>query len=110
MPFFFVTSGVQFDLEGLIRSTHAWLLVPVFLVLLFIVRGAPALLYRKDIQRRDRLPFALYSSTTLPMVVAITQLAVQTGRMASDTAAALVGAGLLSVVLFPALAGVLRST
>ena len=110
VPFFFVTSGMRFDLDGLLQSAHAWLLVPVFLLLLLIVRGAPVGLYWNDIPVRDRLPFALYSSTALPMVVAITELAVRTGRMASDTAAALVGASMLSVIVFPAFAGVLRAT
>lgn len=109
VPFFFVTSGIRFDLEGLLHSVQAWLLVPVFLTLLFLVRGTPVLLYGKEIRPCDRMPFALYSSTALPMVVAITELAVQTGRLASDTAAALVGAALLSVLAFPALAGALHS-
>jgi Kef-type K+ transport system membrane component KefB len=109
VPFFFVTSGMRFDLAGLLQSPRAWLLVPVFLMLLLVVRGVPVGLYRKDLPSRERLPFALYSATTLPMVVAITELAVRTGRMASDTAAALVGASLLSVTAFPTLAGALRS-
>lgn len=85
------------------------LLVPVFLALFLVVRGTPALLYRNDIAKDERLPFALYSATALPMVVAITEIGVQTGRMGSDIAAGLVGAGLVSVLLFPVIAGVLLS-
>jgi hypothetical protein len=82
--------------------------VPVFLTLFLVVRGAPVFLYRNDIAKGERPSFALYAAATLPMVVAITEIGVRTGRMPSDIAAALVGAGMLSVVLFPTIAGALR--
>jgi Kef-type K+ transport system membrane component KefB len=109
MPFFFVTSGMKFDLGGLLESTKSLLLVPLFLILFLIVRGVPVFLYRSDITKRDLLPFALYSATALPMVVAITDIGVRTGRMQTDIAAGLVGAAMLSVLLFPAIAGALSS-
>jgi Kef-type K+ transport system membrane component KefB len=109
MPFFFVTSGMKFDLDGLLQSTKPLLLVPFFLILFLIVRGAPVFLYRSDITKRDLLPFALYSATALPMVVAITDIGVRTGRMQTDIAAGLVGAAMLSVLLFPTIAGALSS-
>jgi hypothetical protein len=55
------------------------------------------------------LPFALYTATALPLVVAISNIGVATQQMRPDIAAALVGAALLSVLLFPTLAGVLLS-
>lgn len=85
------------------------LLVPMFLILFLLVRGVPVFLYRKDLSKNERWPFALYSATALPMVVAISAIGVHTGRMRSDVAAALVGAGLLSVLLFPTIAGALLS-
>lgn len=109
VPFFFVVSGIKFDLAGLLQSTKAMLLVPLFLILFLVVRGAPVFLYRHDLAKGERLPFALYAATALSLVVAITHIGVQTGRLHSDIAAALVGAGLLSVLLFPTLAGALRS-
>jgi Kef-type K+ transport system membrane component KefB len=104
IPFFFVNSGIQFDLGALLHSVKTMLFVPLFVVVFFIVRGAPVFLYRKDVTRAERLPFMLYSATALPMVVAITNIGVRTGRMSTDVAAALVGAGLVSVLLFPAVA------
>lgn len=109
MPFFFVTSGMKFDLDGLLRSPKSMLLVPLFLLLFLIVRGAPAFLYRNDIVKYERLPFVLYSATALPMVVAITDIGIRTGRMQTDIAAGLVGAAMLSVLLFPTIAGALLS-
>ena len=74
------------------------------------MRGSPSLLiYRNAISHKsERLPFVLYVSTALPLVVAITEIGVATGRMRSDNAAALVGAGMVSVLLFPLLALTLR--
>jgi Kef-type K+ transport system membrane component KefB len=104
VPFFFVISGINLDLGALLQSKKTLFLVRMFLILLLVVRGAPIFLYRKDIAKDERLPFALYSATALSMVAAITAIGVRTGRMRSDIAAALVGAALLSVLLFPTLA------
>ena len=67
VPFFFVTSGIKFDLTTLLHSAQAMLLLPAFLILLFIVRGIPVFLYRHDLAKGQRLPFALYSATALPL-------------------------------------------
>ena len=61
IPFFFVNSGIHLDLGALLHSRKAMLLVPVFIILFFIIRGAPVILYRKDLTTRQRLPFMLYS-------------------------------------------------
>ncbi|MGA8409372.1 MAG: cation:proton antiporter [Candidatus Acidiferrales bacterium] len=109
IPFFFVRSGVDVNLGALLHNPKTLLLVPVFLVLFLVVRGAPVFLYRNDLMKKDRWPFALYSATALPMVVAIAAIGVRTGRLNSETAAALVGAGLLSVLLFPTIARIQRA-
>jgi Kef-type K+ transport system membrane component KefB len=104
IPFFFVVSGVKFDLAAL-GELSALAKLPLFLALFLVVRGLPALLlYRKVLERRDRLALALFSATELPLVVAITTLALDEGHMRSSTAAALVGAAILSTACFPLLA------
>jgi len=110
VPFFFVVSGMNLDLPGLLRNPKTVLLTPLFLLLLLVVRGTPVVLYRRDLARHEWLPFALYSATALPMVVAITDIGVRTGRLQPDIAAALVGAGLLSVLLFPTVASALLAS
>jgi len=105
VPFFFVVSGINLDLRALLQSPKSMLLVPLFLLLFLLVRGAPVFLYGNDIPKRERLPLALYSATALPMVVAITNIGVRTGNMPAEIAAALVGAGVLSVLLFPTIGG-----
>jgi len=101
VPFFFVTSGIEFDLDAL-GSVTALLKLAMFLVLFLVVRGAPAmLLYRRVLQRRQRAALAFYSATELPLVVAITTIATETGHMKTSTAAGLVGAAMLSTLVFP---------
>ncbi len=102
IPFFFVSSGLAFDLDALFSSFDELVKVPIFLTIFLIVRGAPALvLYRGVLGARDRLALAFYSATALPLVVAITTLAVSEGHMKTSNAAALVGAAILSTLIFP---------
>jgi Kef-type K+ transport system membrane component KefB len=109
IPFFFVTSGMALDLDALVSSTGAMAKVPLFLALFLIVRGVPALLlYRGVLELRDRVALAFFSATALPMVVAITTVAQDTGHMRASTAAALVGAAMLSTLIYPLVALALR--
>jgi Kef-type K+ transport system membrane component KefB len=101
VPFFFVTSGIAFNLDAL-GSVGAMLKLFLFLGLFLVVRGAPALLlYRKVLRSRERAALAFYSATELPLVVAITTIAIKTGHMRSSTAAGLVGAAMLSTLIYP---------
>jgi Kef-type K+ transport system membrane component KefB len=109
VPFFFVTSGIEFDLAAL-GSVEALAKLVLFFVLFLVVRGAPAmLLYRGVLGTRDRAALAFYSATELPLVVAITTIAVETGHMKTSTAAGLVGAAMLSTLVFPFVAMALRA-
>ncbi len=78
--------------------------MPLFVAMFLVVRGLPALLlYRRVLDARDRLALAVLSATQLPLVVAITTVAVEQGHMRSSTAAALVGAAIISTLTFPLL-------
>jgi Kef-type K+ transport system membrane component KefB len=104
VPFFFIVSGMNLDIEALYSSVSAVVKLFVFFILFFVVRGIPALiLYRRVLDRPARRALALMSSTQLPLVLAITTLATATGHMRTSTAAALVGAAVLSTVVFPVL-------
>ena len=109
VPLFFIVSGMRFDLTALTDDPSTLLRLPLFLALFFVVRGIPVFfLYRRVVPKRDLLPLALLASTALPLVVAITEIGLQTDRMKPENAAALVGAGMLSVLLFPSSAFALR--
>ncbi len=109
VPFFFVLSGMNLDVDAFLGSVKAMLLIPLFLALFLVIRGAPVILYRKDLPPNQRLPFALYCATALPLVVAITNIGVATASMSTEVATAMVGAAVLSVLLFPAAAQALLS-
>ncbi len=105
VPIFFIVSGVQFDIHAFVEKPETLLRIPLFLALFLFVRGTPALLlYRKVLSAAERVSFALLSATGLPLIVVITSIGVSEGKMRPDNAAALVGAGMLSVVLLPTIA------
>jgi Kef-type K+ transport system membrane component KefB len=105
IPIFFVVTGMQFDLRGLLSSPLALAMLPMFLLFFLLVRGVPALwLYRGVLGGKDRQALGLYAATQLPILVAISELAVEQGQMRPEIAAALIGAGMLSVFIFPLLA------
>jgi Kef-type K+ transport system membrane component KefB len=103
VPFFFVVSGMRLDIDALFASASGVAKLGLFFLLFLVVRGVPAmLLYRVALPlREDRMALALFSATQLPLVVAITTVAVDGGHMHSSTAAALVGAGALSTLAGP---------
>ncbi|TCO42499.1 Kef-type K+ transport system membrane component KefB [Kribbella antiqua] len=104
IPVFFVTSGLRLDLGGLVDDPAALARVPLFLLALLVVRGAPALLSIRSLGGRSTAAVGLLQATSLPFIVTATQIGVLTGLMAPVTGAALVCAGLLSVLMFPSIA------
>jgi Kef-type K+ transport system membrane component KefB len=108
VPIFFVTTGLRYDLEALLASRLALLQLPMFLGLFVVIRGLPALLVRGELDIRSRIALGLLSATQLPLVVAIAEIGVKSGQLKPETAASLVGAGMVSVLLFPVVALSLR--
>jgi Kef-type K+ transport system membrane component KefB len=108
IPFFFVGTGLKFHLTAITHDLATALLVPAFLLVLLAVRGLPVLFYGQHLQRQERLPFALYSAVaSLSLVVVITDIGVRTHSITTQLAAALVGAAVLSVLIFPTLGAAL---
>jgi Kef-type K+ transport system membrane component KefB len=104
IPVFFVASGLRFDLDALLDSPSAIARVPLFLLALLVVRGLPAALYARTVGRRQAVAAGLLQATSLPFLVTATAIGVALGEIRPVTAAALVSAGLLSVVIFPLVA------
>jgi len=104
IPVFFVTSGLQFDLAALLASPLTILRVPIFLVALLLVRGVPALLYRPLVGTRRSIIAGLFQATSLSFIVAATQIGLELGLITKATSAALIAAGVLSVLIFPIIA------
>lgn len=108
VPVFFVVTGVQFDLKSLLDSPAALALLPALIAAILVVRGGPALLFRARLGTRPAAAAGLLQATTLTFPVVVAQLGRSLGLLSPATAAALIGSGLLSVLLFPALALALR--
>lgn len=104
IPVFFVSSGVKFDLNALFADTETLIMVPIFLAALLAVRGLPALLYRGYLPSSQIGVAALMQATSLPFIVAATAIGVELDLMDQAESAALIAAGLLSVMIFPLLA------
>jgi Kef-type K+ transport system membrane component KefB len=104
IPVFFVSVGLTFDLDALLASAETVLRVPIFLLALLAVRGLPALVYRRLIGPRRTVVAGLLQATSLPFIVAASMIGVDLGVISEATSAALIGAGLLSVLIFPLLA------
>ena len=104
IPVFFVTSGLTFNLSVLFSSASTLLRVPLFLLALLIVRGLPAVLYRSALgSTRDVVAVGLLQATSLPFIVAATTIGLQLHAIRPANAAALVAAGLFSVIIFPSI-------
>ncbi|MEV6652032.1 cation:proton antiporter [Streptomyces sp. NPDC051219] len=102
VPVFFVTSGIQFDLGALFADAGTALRIPMFLAALLLVRGVPALAYRSaGLSRAEVMASGLLQATSLPVIVAATTIGLKLDAIRPANAAALVAAGLLSVVVFP---------
>lgn len=104
IPVFFVASGVQFDAQALFASPSTLLQVPLFLAALFAARALPALLYRPQLGNRRTVAAAFLQATSLPFIVAAVQIGERLGALPAASGAALIAAGLVSVLVFPAIA------
>jgi Kef-type K+ transport system membrane component KefB len=101
IPLFFVVSGLRFDLDILIDDWWTAARVPLFFMLFWVVRGFPTLIGRDGLTFRERLAVSFFAASQLPIVVAVTSVGLATGRIDADETAALVGAAVLSVVVYP---------
>ncbi len=104
VPIFFIRSGLTFDLDGLLNSPSAMAQLPIFMGLFLLARGAPAFFEARHLGRDAILPLGFLSASTLPLVVTIADAGVREGELGGATAAALVGAAMLTVLVFPAIA------
>lgn len=108
IPIFFVVSGAAIDLKAV--GGNPGLLI-VFIVVLMLIRAVPVYiamsLDRKanPMSSHHRVTVAVYCATALPLIVAVTTVAVKAGTMQQMTASTLVAAGAVTVFLMPLLAG-----
>jgi Kef-type K+ transport system membrane component KefB len=110
VPVFFVVTGMRFDLDAVVGDPAGFAKMVLFLLLMLVVRGLPTFVLARDaLPVNERRALAFYASSGLPLIVAITTLGIAAGEMRTDTAAGLVGAGMVSVLVYPVLAGMVRT-
>ncbi|GAA1860761.1 cation:proton antiporter [Microbacterium koreense] len=109
VPIFFIYTGVTFDLDALLANPVLLALVPATAIVLIVVRGLPSMLAAPEqTVPRDRVAVGLLGATGLPIIVAVTAIGVDEQVITSGVASVLVGAGMLSVLVFPLVAMALR--
>ena len=107
IPLFFVVSGAGIDLSAIGAKP---LMLVAFIVLLIVVRFAPIMIslrmsrLTRDMHWSERVTVAFYCTTALPLIVAVTNIAVSAGAMQPSTASIMVAAGAITVFLMPLLA------
>nr|WP_245190294.1 cation:proton antiporter [Leucobacter exalbidus] len=110
VPIFFVSTGITFPLTALLGEPETLILLPLMAALMLVVRGVPGwFVAAKGTNASDRRTVALFSATTLPLVIAVTAIGTDHGILDETLAAAMVGAAMLTVMLLPMLALVGRS-
>jgi Kef-type K+ transport system membrane component KefB len=100
IPIYFVVTGMTFDLKSFLTA-RGLLLAALFLGLLLVVRGASAFLWLRELGRRPAASLAFFGATGLPLIVAIVDIGMGRGAIANGVGASLIGAGMISVLLFP---------
>jgi Kef-type K+ transport system membrane component KefB len=108
IPIYFVVTGMNFDLDSLLSATGL-ALAALFLTLFLVVRGTSALLWFRELGSRRTLSLALCAATGLPLIVAIVGIGTDRGAIAADVGTSLIGAGMISVLVFPLLATAVAS-
>ena len=100
IPVYFVVTGLTFDLDSLLTA-DGLLLAGLFLALLLVTRGTSALLWARELDARGTASLALYGATGLPLIVAIVGIGEGRGDISDAVGASLIGAGMLSVLIYP---------
>jgi Kef-type K+ transport system membrane component KefB len=109
VPFFFVATGMRLDVDALFSGWGPAKELALFFLALLFVRGLPALLYRPRFGTRRSYVAGLMQATSLTFIVVAADLGRQLHKIDAPTEASLIAAGLLSVLLFPALALILST-
>jgi Kef-type K+ transport system membrane component KefB len=103
VPVYFVVTGMNFDLDSLL-TVDGLSLAALFLVLLLVTRGTSALLWLRELGARETTSLALFGATGLPLIVAIVGIGQGRGAISDAVGASLIGAGMISVLVYPLVA------
>ena len=112
IPVFFVCSGMTIDPQAV--SDKPWLLC-VLVPLIYVVRGLPVLIRELFFTTgsqltnvREKIQLSLYAATALPIIAAVTEVAVESQLLSEENASLLVAAGSVTVLIFPFIANMIQ--
>ncbi len=103
IPIYFVVTGMTFDLDSLL-TLGGLALAALFLGLFMLTRGSSALLWRRELGDQRTAGLAFFAATALPLIVAIVSIGEERGAIDPAVGASLIGAGMLSVLVYPLVA------
>lgn len=111
IPLFFVVSGAKIDLTAVLDQP---LLLVEFIVMLLAVRCVPifvSMALDKNAEvaalgRWGHATTAIYCTTALPIIAAVTSVAVEAGALSAATASVFVSAGALTMLVMPLVASI----
>ena len=109
IPVFFITSGMAIDPRAIVEEPAA---LTAFVLFILLLRGGGVYIATRTTReaglpafdRRESTAMALFASTGLPIIVAVTTVAVSEGQMTSTNASVLMAGGALTVLICPFLA------
>jgi len=106
IPAFFVISGMQFSAAALVGEPESIAMVPLLVLLFLLARAGPAFVYRlrRLCDGRQAAAAGLLQATSLSIPVVAARIGTELHTIDADTSAAIIAAGLLTVLLFPPLA------
>ena len=112
IPVFFVCSGMTIDPRAVVDKP--WLLC-VLVPLIYVVRGLPVLIRELFFTTgsqltnvREKIQLSLYAATALPIIAAVTEVAVESQLLSEENASLLVAAGSVTVLIFPFIANMIQ--
>jgi Kef-type K+ transport system membrane component KefB/Trk K+ transport system NAD-binding subunit len=105
IPIFFIHVGTQLDLRTLAESSNALILVPVLIVVAFVVKMLPALLYRLRYDWRQTLGGGLLMSSRLSLIIAAAAIGSDLGLVSPTVNTAIVLVAVVTCTVAPLLFG-----
>ena len=112
IPVFFVCSGMTIDPRAV--ADKPWLLC-ILVPLIYVVRGLPVLIRELFFTTgsqltnvREKIQLSLYAATALPIIAAVTEVAVESQLLSEENASLLVAAGSVTVLIFPFIANMIQ--
>ena len=112
IPVFFVCSGMTIDPRAVVDKP--WLLC-ILVPLIYVVRGLPVLIRELFFTTgsqltnvREKIQLSLYAATALPIIAAVTEVAVESQLLSEENASLLVAAGSVTVLIFPFIANMIQ--